>query len=343
MRMSLEQVNGVWQGACYPFRAGLDCGVIRLGWGEDGSLFVGETNRGWGSVGPKDYGLERLVWTGRVPFELAEVKAQPDGFVLRFTQPVDVKSASDPASYSVSGFTYKYHSTYGSPPINRLSCPVRKVVVAPDGLSVRLANICLREGYIHEIKAAGVRSAQGGEALLHETAYYTLNKFPQGDRIVPQENTAELCVSPVPAAANAPSAKHPTIYPKDWPNEEEQTILINAQPGLKFDTTLITAKAGTRVRLVVRNTDEMLHNFVLCAPGRGQAVGEKAMTLGLDGMARNYVPDTPDVLFHSALLQPEGSDSLFFVIPEKPGDYDFICSFPGHSAVMKGILRVTAK
>jgi uncharacterized cupredoxin-like copper-binding protein/glucose/arabinose dehydrogenase len=344
MRMSLEKVQGVWQGACYPFRAGLDCGVIRLGWGEDGSLFAGETNRGWGSVGPKSYGLERLVWTGQTPFELKEVTAEPDGFVLHFTSAVDPKTASDPASYSVSGFTYKYHSTYGSPPINRLGCPIRKVVVAPDGLSVRIASVCLREGYIHEIKAAGVRSAQGAEPLLHETAYYTLNRFPTGDRIVPVENTAELCVSPVPAEANAPSAKHPTLMPKAWGGaDEEQTILISAMAGLKFDTTLVTAKAGSRVRVVLRNADEMLHNFVLCAPGRGQSVGQLAMGLGLDGMARNYVPETADVLYHSALLQPEGSDTIFFVVPEKPGDYDFICSFPGHAATMKGIFRVTAK
>ena len=208
----------------------------------------------------------------------------------------------------ISGFTYKYHSTYGSPPINRLGCPIRKVVVAPDRLSVRVASACLREGYVHEIKAAGVRSAGDGATLLHETAYYTLNRFPAGDRIVPVENMAELCVSPVPLAANAPTAKHPTEYPKDWPHwDEEQTIVVGTLAGLKFDTTLITAKAGTRVRLVLRNTDEMLHNFVLCAPGRGQAVGEVAMAMGLDGMARNYIPDTPDVLYHSALLQPEAT------------------------------------
>jgi uncharacterized cupredoxin-like copper-binding protein/glucose/arabinose dehydrogenase len=340
MRVSLEKVKGVWQGACYPFREGLDCGVIRLAWGEDGSLFAGETNRGWGSVGPKSQGIERIEWTGQIPFEIKEVHAAPDGFVLTFTQPVDPKTAGDPASYAVAGFTYKYHSTYGSPPINRLGCPVQKVVVAPDGFSVRIASACLREGYIHEVKAAGVRAAGNGASLLHETAYYTLNRIPDGERITPPA-PPELCVAPVPAAANAPSPKHPTIYPKDWPNwEEDRAIFLNTMSGLKFDQTLITVKAGTRVRLVLRNNDDMLHNFVLCAPSRGQAVGEQAMTLGLDGMARNYVPDTADVLYHTALLQPQTSDTIFFVVPKKAGDYDFICSFPGHAQTMRGILRV---
>jgi hypothetical protein len=38
-------------------------------WGKDGSMFAGQTNRGWGSAGGKPYGLQRLVWSGKVPFD----------------------------------------------------------------------------------------------------------------------------------------------------------------------------------------------------------------------------------------------------------------------------------
>jgi azurin len=181
--------------------------------------------------------------------------------------------------------------------------------------------------------------------VLHPVAYYTLNRLPTGDRIIPLATTAaELCVAAVPAAASAHSAKHPIKQPTDWPNNEgDQAFLLGTQPGLKFDQTLLTTKAGTRIRLIFRNTDDMLHNFVLCAPGKGQDVGNAALALGVEGTAKNYVPDTPDVLFHTAITQPETSDTIYFVAPTTPGDYDFICSFPGHSAIMKGILRVTAK
>ena len=345
MRLTLEQVKGVWQGAGYPFREGFDSGIIRLGYGEDGALFAGETARGWGSVGPGQQGLERLVWTGETPFEIKEVQAQPDGFLLTFTQPVDRATAENPASYSVAGFTYLYHQTYGSAPVNRMGCPVRRVVVAPDGLSVRLANVCLREGYIHELKANGVRAAQGGGALLHPVAYYTLNRIPDGPRIIPVEaNEAELCVAPVPAAATAASAKHATKPPPDWTDADgDQTIVLGTEPGMKFDTALLTVRAGARVRLIFRNADDMLHNFVLCAPGRGQAVGAAATALGLEGAAKNYVPDSGDVLAHTALTLPGASDTIFFTAPAVAGDYDFICSFPGHALSMKGILRVGAK
>ncbi len=341
-RVALEQVAGVWQGAAIAFREGFDCGIIRLAHGEDGVLFAGETARGWGAVGPKQFGLERLEWTGRMPFEIKTVRAEPDGFTLTFTAPVDARTAGDPASYHVGGFTYLYHRAYGSAPVNRLACPVRKVVVAADRLSVRLALACLREGYIHEIKAPGLRAADGTEPLLHATAYYTLNRLPAGNRIVPLDpKEAELCVAPVPAVALGNTPKHPTKAPADWPNDEgDKQILLGTQPGLKFDQTLLVVKAGARVRLVFRNADDMLHNFVLCAPGRGQSVGDAALALGVDGPAKNYVPDSADVLFHSALVQPETSDTIFFTAPTAKGDYDFVCTFPGHSQLMKGIFRV---
>jgi azurin len=342
LRVTLEQVKGVWQGAAYPFREGFQCGIIRLAHGDDGVLFAGETARGWGSVGPKQQGLERLQWTGKVPFEIKEVRAQPDGFVLTFTQPVDRATAEKPESYSIGGFTYLYHKAYGSSPVNRLACPVRKVVVAPDGLSVRLAALCLREGYVHEIKAAGVRAQGGTEPLLHPVAYYTLNRFAEGNRIIaPDPMEAELCAAPVPAAAAAHTKKHPIRPPSDWSNDEgDRAIVLGTQPGLKFDTTLITVKPGARVRLIFRNSDDMLHNFVLCAPGRGQEVGAAALTLGLDGNAKHFVPETDAVLYHTALVAPGESDTIFFNAPATPGDYDFVCTFPGHSALMKGILRV---
>jgi azurin len=344
-RVSLEKVKGVWQGAAYPFREGFDSGIIRIAFGEEGVMFVGESARGWGSVGPKQQGLERLAWTGKMPFEIKEVVARPDGFVLTFTQPVDPTIAANPNSYRVAGFTYLYHKAYGSAPVNRMACPVRKVVLAPDLLSVRLAVTCLREGYVHEIKATPLRAARGEEGLLHPVSYYTLNRLPDGDRIVPIEPDApELCITPIPPAATAVTKKHPSVAPAEWSViEGEQTIILNALPGLKFDSRLLMTKPGTRLRFVLRNTDDMLHNFVLCAPGRGQAVSEAALALGIDGPLKNYVPESGDVLYHTAVIQPETSDTLFFAAPTQPGDYDFICSFPGHATSMKGILRVEAQ
>ncbi len=348
IRMSMEQVKGVWQGASYAFREGFECGIIRLTWGEDATLWAGETNRGWGSVGSKREGLERLTWTGKTPFEIKEITAENDGFLITFTQPVDPDSAADIASYSVTSFTYKYHETYGSPPINVSPHTIAKIEVAEDGLSARLALPKLLEGYVHEIKIPGVRSAKSGDTLLHDTAYYTLNQIPFGERIIPfgmkeessRDHAHHTGMSDTTSAAGGP--KNLTAPPADWNGAEpDQSISIGTKPGLQFDQTLLTAKAGSRIEFTFNNVDDMMHNFVLTYPGKGMDVGNAAMQLGVAGEGMNFVPKSGDVIAHTKILHPESSETIYFAVPDEPGDYDFVCTFPGHAFLMKGIMRVT--
>jgi glucose/arabinose dehydrogenase len=176
-RVFLEKVDGQYQGACFPFRAGLASAVIRLTQGSDGSLFAGLSNRGWSSLGPAAYGLQRVVWTGKSPFEIQQMQARPDGFELTFTKPVDPVSAGDPESYSISSHTYLYHETYGSEEILKDTLDVRRAIVSDDRRVVRLQVDGLRELFVHELVADKVRSSEG-QSLLHPDAYYTLNKIP---------------------------------------------------------------------------------------------------------------------------------------------------------------------
>lgn len=176
MRVDLEMVDGLYQGACFPFRAGFQSGVVGVEMGPSGSLFVGGTNRGWGSRGPKDFAVERLDWTGKMPFEIKTMRLTPKGFVLSFTKSVDAKIASDPSSYTLDTFTYIYREQYGSPEVDAGKGTVRSANVSADGMSVELEVDGLRVGHIHELHAVGVRSKEG-EKLLHSNAYYTLNKL----------------------------------------------------------------------------------------------------------------------------------------------------------------------
>jgi hypothetical protein len=176
-RVFLEQVEGAYQGACFPFRSGFASAVLRLAQGEDGSLFVGLSNRGWSSLGTASYGLQRLVWTGETPFEMKELKARPDGFQIVFTQPVDPESASDPQAYRLQCYTYQYHSSYGSDEVDVTPLTIRQATVSDDGLRVDLQVDGCKPLYVHELAAPGVRNRQG-QPLLHNQAYYTLNRIP---------------------------------------------------------------------------------------------------------------------------------------------------------------------
>src|SRR5262245_33385498 len=150
MRVALEKVQGHYQGACFPFRSGFGSGSLSLLFAPDGSLFVAGTNRGWGSRGPQPYALDRLVWTGKLPFEVHEMHARADGFELTFTQPVDPATAGDPKSYALNTFAYIYQSAYGSPEVDPTTPAITKVEVGPENKSVRLFIDKLEEGHVHE-------------------------------------------------------------------------------------------------------------------------------------------------------------------------------------------------
>ena len=207
MRVFLEKVNGEYQGAAWDFRSGFQSGVLRMAWAPDGSLYVGETNRGWGSAGDMNEGLQRLVWNNRVPFEMKTVSARPDGFEITFTMPIDKKSAEDIASYAAESFIYKYHPVYGSPTVNTAKLNIKGVKVAADGMSVRLVIDGLRKYYIHKLTLDGIRAQDGSYSLVHPDVDYTLNSIPDGDKLaVSALSTKNSAATPAKAPAAKPAA-----------------------------------------------------------------------------------------------------------------------------------------
>jgi azurin/glucose/arabinose dehydrogenase len=354
MRVFLEKVKGAYQGVVFPFRSGFHSGVLRLSWGSDGSLLVGMTNRGWSSTGEAAYGIDRLTWTGAMPFEMKEIRAQPDGFEITFTQPVDRMAASNPAHYHITGFTYHYHSSYGSEIVGRQSAPITGVQVSGDGRSVRLAVDSLRAGYIHEVRLNNVTSASD-VPLLHEVGYYTLNRIPEGEPLAvrraqapgaasrnegasPSASDAEPFASDADAAS--PVSKYQTEMPAAWQGTVDRTITLGTEPGLQYDRTEIQVEAGARVALVFENTDDVMHNVVFVQPGTVESVAQAALNMGLEGPERDYVPRSDNVLYYTSLLEPGTEETIYFTAPDEPGTYTYVCTFPGHWLSMQGTLRV---
>ncbi len=178
MRATTEKVNGVWQGACYPFREGLATGLLACQFTPRGDLIVGGTNRGWPVRGPREFAIQRLDWTGKVPFEIKQINARPNGFLVTFTKPVDRDLASRPESFALTTYTHIYQQGYGSPEVDQTVPQVTNCLVSADGLQVRLMVDGLVQGHVHEFDLAAVRS-DAGEKLVHVNAYYTLNEIPE--------------------------------------------------------------------------------------------------------------------------------------------------------------------
>ena len=177
MRATTELVNGVWQGACYPFREGLATGILCCQFTPEGDLLLGGTNRGWPVRGPRQYALQRLDWTGVTPFEIHEIKARSDGFLIRFTKPLDPDHAKRLSHYQLASFTHVYQQGYGSPEVDQTEPVVTAATLSADGYEVHLRVEGLQRGHVHEFDLEGIRS-NAGEALLHRQAFYTLNEIP---------------------------------------------------------------------------------------------------------------------------------------------------------------------
>ncbi|HSJ03920.1 MAG: hypothetical protein ACAI34_07080 [Verrucomicrobium sp.] len=177
-RVFLEKVEGEYQGAVFRFMDGLQSAALSLGFLRDGSLLVGESNRGWNSQGTRSFGLERLRWTGETPFEIGKMEARPDGFLLTFTDEVDPVLAAKAATYSMTSYTYLYHQKYGGDEVETKPVTITRATVQSGGKTVRLVCSGLREGYVHEIHIPGLLSKKGVQ-LTHPEGYYTLNRLPK--------------------------------------------------------------------------------------------------------------------------------------------------------------------
>jgi azurin len=109
---------------------------------------------------------------------------------------------------------------------------------------------------------------------------------------------------------------------------------------MAFDKTALEVKAGATVKLTLKNnatSPAMQHDFVLVKPGTENDVGAAGIAAG---PTKNYIPDSPNVLAHTKILKPGESETITFTAPSEPGNYPYICTFPGHYAVMKGVLKV---
>lgn len=119
----------------------------------------------------------------------------------------------------------------------------------------------------------------------------------------------------------------------------------NANP-LAYDAAskTFTVKAGQKVKVTLENkaTIPQPHNLIIAKPGTLMKIGALANAMLTDpqAMAKNYIPESPDILWHTKLVQPGQSEALEFTAPAEPGDYPYLCTFPGHWMLMQGVMKV---
>ena len=146
---------------------------------------------------------------------------------------------------------------------------------------------------------------------------------------------ALLTMAITPLHADAPA----------WAAKPDRELTVTMVPGnMKFDAETLRVQPGEKVKLNLKNPDDLEHNLVLIANDpkdpKGEEFAKKCLALGADGPKLAWTPDSPRVLAKSGMIAPQKNTVMYFEAPKEPGEYLYICSFPGHSAQMRGTLKV---
>ncbi len=173
-RVSLQKVKGRYQGMVINFMDGFQCGIIRTRFHPDGSLWLGQTERGWASKGNRSFGVQKVVWDGTHPFEIQDIKLTDTGFAIRFTEALD-QTLINLDTLSVQRFYYPYTRGYGAPKTGVENVPVKSAHLLVDGKTIAI-KVDLVAGRVYEFDINRLRSLSGRSVTVSK-AFYTLNQL----------------------------------------------------------------------------------------------------------------------------------------------------------------------
>jgi cytochrome c len=163
----------------FRFTQGLEAGINRMKFGPDGALYVGGVGMvgGW-SWKEKQYGLQRITYTGKSVFEMLSVQARHDGFDITFTEPLNdsVKISSMPLK--VQQWWYLPTADYGGPKKDLENLSVTSMTISDDRKTVHVAIKGLKEKHVVYFRLPENLKSKSGLSLWSGETWYTLNKIP---------------------------------------------------------------------------------------------------------------------------------------------------------------------
>ncbi|MCK0156503.1 ThuA domain-containing protein [Cellulophaga sp. F20128] len=121
-------------------------------------------------------------------------------------------------------------------------------------------------------------------------------------------------------------------------------VLNTVNQEMAFDKNKLYATAGQTIEIIVNNKDQMPHNLVLLQPNSLDTFGKMVdeFVTNPDAQKMGYVPKSRYLLGATNMLGPGDKGSLIVTLPDTPGIYPYVCTFPGHWRMMQGVLIVTA-
>ena len=337
------------QGATVPLEGEFLAGAMRGNFHpRDGQLYLVGLD-GWGDYSVQDGCFHRVRYTGKKVYKPSGFRVHRNGIRIDFTEKL-APSAADKKRFFAQIWNYEFARRYGSPEFS-LNQPeslghdplaIRSVTLSQSGSSLFLEIPDLKPAMQMHLRMQ-LTAADGHQ--------FKTDLFPSPLTLAEPFKAEGLLVSEgTPSTANPLRVNHNLTRGKQRnvtgkPIEGHIALTVEAVGGLQYQQKLLTAEPNQGIALTLKNTDVMPHNLVLVSPGSTKKVGEASFKMLNDPKAgqKNYAPDLPEVLHIIPVIEPKKRHTLHFRAPAEPGDYPYICTFPGHWQAMQGILRVESQ
>ena len=324
------------------FRSGVVRGRVSP---KDGQLYVAGCD-GWGNYSIDPGCFSRVRYTGAAYDQPTDFEVFSNGIRLDFEHAV-AHSAEDLKAFCQQ-WNYEYSYSYGSQEysiresktLGHDNVKVKSVSVVGDGKSVFVELPGIAPAMQFHVRLH-YKTAEGRKT--HSSLYTTIHqldkKFDIDKGGVEEVDDAKTLALRVRFSKDA---KHTsTFYTKE---RVRKSVNIHSKEGeFAFYPKAFTVKAGQVVRLTYSNNcTYMPHNLVITTKKGKIKVGENADKIAPfpESLKNHYVPQMDEVLFSTHLVNPLGSHKVYFQAPEEPGEYPFICTYPGHWRVMQGVMTV---
>ena len=364
----MEELDGQPQAAHMILPLQFRSGLQHMRFHRDGHLYVaGMTNWSSTSHGGERGAFHRVRYNAAKPLQLpVALHTKTGGLELRFAEPLERSSATNPASYRLSKWTYTWNSSYGSKQFFSLDKPgqpgpdpvaVQSATLSADGRTLLLEIPSLTPGVIppipltgklpHQIEASigmimqidyDIRAADG--AQLKHLISKTIHRVPGDPSTAGSVHDSAGRAAPRPGDVPV-AASHSTAAP-DAPKELGRVVVVRSKgTELSYEPAAINARAGETLTIRYENVGEMTHNIVVVksdqdVPIIGEAAFQAAFT-------NNWIPAGSEyaarMIAYTPLAGPKETVEVTFTVPP-PGEYPFICTYASHWTVMRGRLSV---
>ncbi|WP_345323017.1 DUF6797 domain-containing protein [Novipirellula rosea] len=347
-----DKVDDQLQGAIVPLTGDFLSGVHRGRFHpRDGQLYVSGMT-GWGSYTRDDGCFQRVRYTGVAAQVPVGFHTYENGIRVTFALPIDEAIASDPTRHFAQCWNYRYSGGYGSPEYSTTHpgtaghdpLRIQSAHVLSDRRSLFLeipdlqpVNQLHLRMHVNDDKTASCNPAGNGQDLF--VTVHQLDK-PFSDFAGYQPSEKQIAAHPL--LVDMASMSERVANPWAQKITDAREIKIETGSNLTYATREFSVRANEALAVTLSNPDVVPHNWVLVQRGALRHVGElgNQMIANPNAFARQYIPESDQVIAHTDIVSPGQSQTINFIAPAAPGRYPFLCTFPGHWMVMNGVMVV---